>query len=103
MRGKSELKSETNSAQQTSSGLDRNYITQWSYGIGETFSLMIPNIKGGASVPIAQNEKKWKRLINVWQHLLTATQYFGDQPMTAGPVYVGAFCCAPIYSGTIYR
>ena len=31
------------------------------------------------------------------------TQYFGDQPMTAGPVYVGAFCCALIYSRTIYR
>ena len=92
MRGKSELKSETNSAQQTSSGLDRNYITQWSYGIGETFSLMIPNIKGGASVPIAQNEKAMEKANPMYGSIYSQlTQYFGDQPMTAGPVYVGAF------------
>ena len=56
MRGKSELVKE-NSANQTDGGLERDYITQWSYGIGETFSLLVPNVKGGASVPLAANEK----------------------------------------------
>lgn len=55
MRGKSELIKE-NSENQTGSGLERDYITQWSYGIGETFSLLVPNVKGGASVPLAANE-----------------------------------------------
>lgn len=62
MRGKSELVKE-NSANQTDSGLERDYITQWSYGIGETFSLLVPNVKGGASVPLAANEDAMKRLI----------------------------------------
>ena len=60
MRGKSELVKE-NSANQTNSGLERSYITQWSYGIGETFSLLVPNVKGGASVPLAQNEKAMEK------------------------------------------
>ena len=51
MRGKSELVKE-HSANQTGSGLERDYITQWSYGIGETFSLLVPNVKGGAYVPL---------------------------------------------------
>ena len=47
MRGKSELKQEGPAANQTSSGLDRDYITNWSYGIGETLTLLVPNVKGG--------------------------------------------------------
>ena len=49
MRGKSELKQEGAAASQTSSGLDRDYITNWSYGIGETLTLLVPNVKGGGS------------------------------------------------------
>ena len=55
MRGKSELVSKTDPKNQTSSGLERDYITQWSYGIGETWTLLIPNAKGGASEPMINN------------------------------------------------
>ena len=91
MRGKSELV-KANSGNQTSSGLDRDYITQWSYGIDETWTLLVPNTKGGASVPLAENkaamEKADPNYIGIYQQL---GQYWGNQPMTAGPVYVGAF------------
>ena len=79
-------------ARQASSGLDRDYITQWSYGIGETWTLLIPNFKGGASVPLSQSETAMEKANPMYSSLYSQlTQYFGDQPMTAGPVYVGAF------------
>ena len=91
MRGKSELVKK-NAANQTNSGLDRDYITQWSYGIDETWTLLIPNAKGGASVPLSQNttamEKADPNFMQIYQQL---GQYWGNQPGTSGPVYVGAF------------
>ena len=91
MRGKSELV-EKNTANQTSSGLDRDYITQWSYGIGETWTLLVPNTKGGASVPLANNktamDKADPNFMQIYQQI---GQYWGEQPGTSGPVYVGAF------------
>lgn len=92
MRGKSELKREGSATNQTSSGLDRDYITQWSYGVGETLTLLVPNVKGGASVPLAHSEKAMEKADPMYKNLYAQlTQYFGDQPMTSGPVYVGAF------------
>ncbi|MBR0041556.1 MAG: YfhO family protein [Bacteroides sp.] len=92
MRGKSELVYEGDAAKQTSSGLNRDYITQWSYGIGETWTLLVPNFKGGASVPLAANETAMKKANPLYSNIYTQlTQYFGEQPMTSGPVYVGAF------------
>ena len=92
MRGKSELVQTGDAAKQTSSGLDRDYITQWSYGIGETWTLLIPNFKGGASVPLAASETAMAKANPMYSSLYgSLTQYFGDQPMTSGPVYVGAF------------
>ena len=91
MRGKSELVKE-NASNQSGSGLDRDYITQWSYGIGETFSLLVPNVKGGASVPLAQNEKAMEKADPAYLGLYAQLgQYWGEQPGTSGPVYVGAF------------
>ena len=91
MRGKSELVKQ-NSSNQTSSGLERDYITQWSYGIGETWTLLIPNTKGGASMPLSQSETAMKHAENdflpIYQQI---GQYWGEQPGTSGPVYVGAF------------
>lgn len=92
MRGKSELVQTGEAARQASSGLDRDYITQWSYGISETWTLLIPNFKGGASVPLSQSETAMEKANPMYSSLYSQlTQYFGDQPMTAGPVYVGAF------------
>lgn len=92
MRGKSELVKE-NTANQTSSGLDRDYITQWSYGIDETWTLLVPNTKGGSSmeavaasdVAMAHADNEY---VGIYQQM---GQYWGEQPGTSGPVYVGAF------------
>ena len=91
MRGKSELV-KANAANQTSSGLDRDYITQWSYGLDETWTLLVPNTKGGASVPMVLNKTAMAHADNNYIGIYEQIgQYWGEQPMTAGPVYVGAF------------
>ncbi len=91
MRGKSELVKKQ-SANQSASGLDRDYITQWSYGIGETWTLLVPNTKGGASQPLVESktamDKANPEFNVVYQQM---GQYWGEQPGTQGPVYVGAF------------
>lgn len=92
LRGKPVLKA--NVANQTK-GLDRDYVTQWSYGIGETWSLMIPNVKGGASGYIPENSSALNGLDRTNKQLMPyyPGAYWGDQPFTSGPVYVGAIVC----------
>lgn len=88
IRGKSEL---TSKAEIRTSGLDKDYATQWSYGVGETFSLLIPNAKGGATGSIGNNVKAMEKVENVYaQSVAGQNHYWGDQPFTSGPVYVGA-------------
>jgi hypothetical protein len=88
IRGKSEL---TTEAENRTSGLDKDYATQWSYGIGETWSLLIPNIQGGASRAIGDNETALKNVDRRYrEYVAGSSQYFGDQPFTSGPVYAGA-------------
>lgn len=91
-RGKSEL---TSNKENKTSGLDRDYATGWSYGIGETMTLMIPNFKGGASEAIGNYDKEALKGIdsNFKQHVSNVSAYWGDQPFTSGPVYVGAIIC----------
>ena len=90
MRGKSEL-SHHGAENKTDAGLERSYITAWSYGIGETFTLLVPNTKGGASVPLAQNHIAMKKARPEYRELYSQIgQYWGDQPGTSGPVYAGA-------------
>lgn len=84
-------------------GMDRQAITMWSYGIDETFSLLIPNVKGGATIKPVAGESQLLSVADTKradelslspeerQFLAQFPQYFGDQPMTNGPVYVGAF------------
>ena len=93
----------TPAGSQEAKGLDKDYITAWSYGVDESMTLLIPNLKGGATIkpkggenvilstgdtskaqemPLTQQERMF---------MSRFPQYFGDQPMTNGPVYVGAF------------
>ncbi|MCR5645161.1 MAG: YfhO family protein [Bacteroidales bacterium] len=87
-RGKPVL---TQDAANQTQGLDRDYITQWSYGKGETWSLLIPNAKGGASAYIGNNNPALDKADSRYRSgLAQSNAYWGDQPGTSGPVYVGA-------------
>jgi hypothetical protein len=99
-RGKSDLV--TNNPRETS-GLDKDYITQWSYGIDETMTLLIPNFKGGANIPFDRNSglAVALRKNNAGQYLNQFQQYWGTQPWTNGPVYVGALICFLFVLGLI--
>ncbi len=87
MRGTPEL---TKNAANKSSGLDRDYITAWSYGVGETWSFMMPNVKGGAS-GLLGNVDAIKEADPAYRNAIAqqSNAYWGDQPGTSGPVYVG--------------
>jgi hypothetical protein len=89
IRGKTEL---TTNQENRTSGLDKDYATQWSYGIAESFSLLIPNAKGGATGLIGEDENALKNVDPQLKETVAnnANHYWGDQPFTSGPVYVGA-------------
>lgn len=93
MRGGSELSSMKSDATGNSTGLDKAYITQWSYGIDEMLTFLIPDAKGGASGQIGMGEPALSKAGDQQSQYFVAQQnrYWGNQPFTAGPVYVGAF------------
>ena len=92
MRGKSELTQHPSAGSSATGGLDKEYITQWSYGVDETLTLLVPNFKGGASVAISESKAAMTKANPRYSNLYGAlSQYFGTQPGTSGPVYVGAF------------
>ncbi len=76
----------------TTTGLDADYATQWSYGIDETMTFLIPDYKGGASQPISAADKDALKKVNpdFREQVGQSSAYFGDQPFTSGPVYIGA-------------
>ena len=96
LRGKSDL---TNDLTNKTTGLDRDYATHWSYGIGETMTLLIPNFNGGSTyVGFSEDSETAKALKsnNVPNANTVVKQlpgYWGDQPGTSGPVYFGAIVC----------
>ncbi len=102
MRGKSELVKEGNIQ---TSGLDKDYATQWSYGIGESWSLLFPNVKGGGSGALANNKKAMEevdpRLRNAFAQNRISS-YWGDQPFTSGPTYAGAIIIFLFVLGLFY-
>ncbi|MFI5150816.1 MAG: YfhO family protein [Bacteroidia bacterium] len=94
-RGKSELTMDaglkTNKGNKTS-GLDKDYATQWSYGIDETFTFLIPDFKGGGSVPLSYADPKAVDDVDpqLKEQIGGESAYFGDQGYTSGPVYIGS-------------
>lgn len=116
--GHSELTpADGNSVSKSAGGLDKDYITAWSYGRDETLTLLIPNLKGGATIKPEKGENKLLSLYDTdrgrqlvasgslspeeAQFVAQFPQYFGDQPMTNGPVYVGAFVFALFILGCV--
>ena len=94
-RGKTELTIDASlksNANNTTSGLDKDYATQWSYGVGETFTFLIPNFKGGASEAIGSADKDALKKVDpqMREQVAQSSAYFGTQPFTSGPVYIGA-------------
>jgi len=94
-RGKTELtmnSSLKSNEGNITSGLDKDYATQWSYGVGETFTFLIPNFKGGASSAIGRADKDALKSVDpqMREQVAQSSAYFGEQPFTSGPVYIGA-------------
>lgn len=88
----------------TSSGLTKEYITQWSYGVDETLTLLVPNAKGGSSEhALAEVDSDQTENLGQLesQALAIFPDYFGDQPFTSGPVYVGIIIFALFLLGCI--
>ena len=94
MRGGSELTvspsdlygGENRNAENNAEGLDIDYAFSWSYGIGETYTLMVPGAMGGGSTEKVDEESACYKAFRQKQMPL----YWGDQPFTSGPVYFGA-------------
>ncbi len=88
-RGPSEL---TINQDNKTTGLDKDYATAWSYGVQETFTFLIPNAKGGASGPLSAHESALDNVDNRYRQIVSQfDSYWGNQPFTSGPVYIGAF------------
>ena len=96
MRGKSEL-----SSKQESSGLDKDYAMRWSYGVAETFTLLIPNFMGGSSQgSLDEKSDVYTTMVDkgipknqAKGIIANLPLYWGTQPFTSGPVYLGAIIC----------
>ncbi len=117
MRGKAELSPLPSERHAPTEGLDRDYITQWSYGIDETLTLLIPDYKGGGSRSVL-DRKGIDKLDGYQEYMSHAYQfqqmtggqmqppgiieYWGNQPFTVGPVYVGAAICFLFILGAFY-
>ena len=81
-------------AENSTTGLDKDYITQWSYGVGESFTLISPYVKGGGTVafadsPFPENIDKVELSPEQRKNVMNTPVYWGEQPMTSGPVYIG--------------
>ena len=107
----------TSAGKSTPGGLDKDYITAWSYGKGETMTLLVPNVNGGATIKPEKGSNRFLSLADTeeakqmqaegkismqeYQFMSQFPQYFGNQPMTNGPVYVGALIFALFVLGCI--
>jgi hypothetical protein len=101
--------SDSLSTKPASSGLDTGYAFRWSYGVLESFTLVVPNIYGGASQPVGEDSKlvqamAEKALPPQFSNQLYGAfgAYWGNQPFTSGPVYLGAIFCLLFLLGMVY-
>ncbi|MCQ2958951.1 MAG: YfhO family protein [Bacteroidales bacterium] len=105
IRGKSELTDHSNIQTQ---GLDKDYATAWSYGIDETLDLFIPNFMGGASSGELDTDSEVYKTLkqngvpNTNKIIKNMPTYWGDQPITSGPVYIGAIVIFLFIFGLLY-
>jgi hypothetical protein len=111
-RGQSELTSPKSESEKQSTGLDKDYAFNWSYGKAETFTLLVPNLYGGSSKPYERDAQSVKVLTQKVQSgevpaefanqvTQIIPQYWGDQPFTQGTVYFGAIVCFLFILGMI--
>tara|TARA_R110002167_G_scaffold260718_4_gene467176 strand:- start:4519 stop:6960 length:2442 start_codon:yes stop_codon:yes gene_type:complete len=109
-RGKSELTiNPDGSPKEQVDGLEREYITQWSYGITESLNLFVPRLFGGASLEnLGTDSKTYKYLVDkglprdrALDFAKGVPLYWGDQPGVAGPAYIGAIVCFLFVLGLI--
>ncbi|TAJ11702.1 hypothetical protein DMA11_15740 [Marinilabiliaceae bacterium JC017] len=101
IRGKSELT--TPQGEKEHSGLDKDYAFAWSYGQKETFTLMVPNVVGGASEALGNAPETLKDVDSrMKEYVAQQSQYWGGRPFTSGPVYAGAIICFLFFLGIFY-
>ncbi len=108
--GRSELTSKEDAKDKTKGGLDKSEAFRWSYGLGETFTFMLPDLYGGGSrnKELNSSSKFVEKLTEAGVPEDAAIQnadystYWGDQPSTAGPVYLGAIICFLFIFGLFY-
>ncbi|NDV69675.1 YfhO family protein [Dysgonomonas sp. 25] len=112
IRGESELTANVGEDEKKAAGADWDYVFRWSYGKAETFSLLVPDVHGGISKQYGENSAPYKALIqgvqsgqipqqNAQQLYRYTTEYWGAQPFTSGPVYLGAIICFLFLLGMI--
>jgi Bacterial membrane protein YfhO len=107
--GKSQLTTK-DTKNKTKGGLDKEYAFRWSYGISETLTLFVPGMQGGGSAgkEITGNSKFADKLSEVGVPednalaMANGYSYWGDQPGTGGPVYLGAVICFLFILGMVY-
>ena len=108
--GRSELTDSSNLGNKTKGGLDKDYAFNWSYGIDETLTLLVPGIYGGGSGgELTEKSAVAKTLLeqgfpedNAIQIANSLPSYWGPQPSTSGPVYLGAIICFLFILGLVY-
>ncbi len=94
IRGESELSQKDSTNAKKSTGLDKDYALAWSYGKGETFTLLIPDAKGGSTERIGDDKVALQKVDGQYREMVgNSNRYWGDQPFTSGPVYLGAIMC----------
>lgn len=91
-------------AKNRTTGLDKDYAVDWSYGISESLTLIIPDAKGGASGRIGNEHREALNSVpgDMKQVIAGQDQYWGDQAFTAGPAYAGAIACLLFVAGLIF-